>query len=173
LAETTIFNDVAAKFDFDKIILKGLANLNASCMRFYQHLGFDNNLIVLKDLLTDKTYSCVSTSRYKGSKNQIWFVRIVPNLDEVYDYHLTLTTPYIILNYSEKDWLDFFQRQGIRKEEVADEKKYISFLKYHKDFRFWHDYVMDAYVNFESNCIFLTGIPDIKGSKPHEIGDEF
>ena len=32
---------------------------------------------------------------------------------------------------------------------------------------------MDGYVNFTPNCIYLTGMPDVKGSKPHELGEDF
>ena len=91
----------------------------------------------------------------------------------MYDYHITLTTPYVIIKYSEKDWLDFFQRQGIRKGGLGFEDTYYDFMKYNADFKYWHNYIMDGYVNYRSNCIYLTGIPDIKGSKPHELKDEF
>ena len=168
----TLFSDIGAEFNFDEIVMKALTNLNASSMRFYRHVGFDDDLIILKDLLTDKKFSCICTSSYQGVKDEIWYIRIVPNLDKVYDYHITLTTPYVIIKYSEKDWLNFFERQEIRKGSLGFEEKYYHFMKYNADFKYWHDYIMDAYVNYKSNCIYLTGIPDIKGSKPHEL-EEF
>lgn len=169
----TILTDIGLEFNFDKLIMKGLLNLNLTCMRFYRHLGFENDLIVLKDILTDRTFRCLCISNYKGEKNEIWYIRIAPNLDNVYDYSITLTTPYIIINYSENAWLNFFKRQGIEKKEIDYEKRYSDFMKDNSDYKYWHNYIMDGYVNYRPNCIYLTGIPDIKGSKPHELGNEF
>ncbi len=89
-------------------------------------------------------------------------MRMVPNLDKVYDYGITITTPYVIVNYGEEDWKNFYKRQKVEKREY-------SFMKKNPDFKYWHDYIMDAYVNYTPNCIYLTGMPDIKGSKPHEM----
>ncbi len=170
----TIFSDLGFEFNFDDIAMRALSNLNASCMKFYKHMGFDDvDLIKLKDILTDSEFCCKCTSGYQGRKNEIWYVRLVPNLDKVYDYQVTLTTPYVILNYTENDWLDFFQRQGVVKGKLELEKRYYNFMKYNPDFKYWHNYVMDGYFNYTPNCIYLTGIPDIKGSKPHELGNEF
>ncbi len=166
---TTIFYDLVSVNKFDDLLIKAVENLNASCMRFYKHLGFENDLIILEDIMTNEKYSCLSTSEYIGVKEEIWFVRMVPNLDDQYNYQLVLTTPYVIRN-SEKDWLEFFARQGINKEETGYETKYQAFMKHHPNDKYWHDYIMDGYTNYEHNCIYLTGIPDIKGSKPHELG---
>jgi hypothetical protein len=169
----TIFSDLGIEFNFDEIVMKGLSNLNTSYMGFYRHMGFDDDLIILKDLLTDKEFCCICTSGYKGRKDEIWYIRVVPNLDKVYDYQITLTTPYVIIKYTEKDWLDFFQRQGVIKGGIGYQEKYSDFMKYNIDFRYWHNYVMDGYFNHRPDCIYLTGIPDIKGSKPHELENEF
>lgn len=167
----TILSDIGKKYKFDEIAMKGLANLNESSMRFYKHIGFEEDLVLLKDLLTDQVYSCLCASNYRGEKDEIWYIRLVPNLDNIYNYQVSLTTPYVILNYKEQAWLDFFQRQGIKKGEEGFEKKYLAFMKHHPDFKYWHDYIMDGYSNYNPNCIYLTGIPDIKGSKPHELGN--
>jgi len=169
----TILSDIGEVFGFDEIVMKGLANLDKSCMRFYKHMGFEDDLILLKDLLTDKVYPTLCASGYRGKKDEIWYIRIVPNLDKIYDYSISLTTPYVIINYKEQAWLDFFQRQGIKKGEKDFEKKYSKFMKHPSDFKYWHDYIMDGYSNYKPNCIYLTGIPDIKGSKPHELGTDF
>lgn len=158
----SIFYDLCVELNFEKEMLEALKNLGASYMGFYRHLGFENDLILLKEISTGKIFKCICPAGYKGEKNEIWFVRIVPNLDEIYDYSITITTPYIILNYGEKDWKDFYKRQKIEKEEYA-------FLKNNPNFKYWHDYIMDGYVNYTPNCIYLTGMPDIKGSKPHEL----
>lgn len=162
---STIFYDLGKKYNFDKSVMDAINNFNSSYMGFYKHIGFDNDLIILKEIVSDIEYKCICPAGYVGRKGEIWYVRIIPNLDEVYNYHIIFTTPYIILNYSEKDWKKFFQRQIGNSGNL----KIYHFLKYHPDIKYWHNYIFEGYVNYNENCIFLTGIPDIKGSKPFEI----
>ena len=167
----SIFYDILAEeMKAESPMLKGLHILNNSSMGLYKHMGIDNDLVKLKDVINDKEYLCLSTSKYIGKKDEIWFVRLVPNLDEVYNYQVVLTTPYVILNYKDQDWIRFLERQGINKNTKEAEVKYLNFMKNNPKNRYWYDYIMDSYLNYESNCIFLTGIPDVKGSKPHELG---
>jgi len=58
------------------------------------------------------------------------------------------------------------QRQEITGTIAEIEKKQYRFFKYNSDFKYWHNYIMDGYVNYTENSIYLTGMPDIKGSKP-------
>lgn len=165
----SIFYDLSQEMKIEPLILKGLEILNNSSMRFYKHMGKDNDLVILKDIINDKEYLSLSTSKYIGKKDEIWLVRLVPNLDDVYTYQVILTTPYVILDYKDQDWITFFERQGIDKNEEGAERKYLNFMKKNPKNRYWYDYIMDSYANYEPNSIFLTGIPDIKGSKPHEL----
>lgn len=165
----SIFYDLAEENEFDEMLLKAVKTLNSSYMGLYKHMGFEDDFILLKEILTNKLFRCICPTGYKGKKNEIWFIRIVKNLDDVYDYLIVMNTPYIILNSKEQDWIAFFQRQGITNNDIEYEKKRISFLKNNPDFKYWHNYIMDAYVNHSVSNILLTGIPDIKGSKPHEL----
>lgn len=165
---STIFKDLALKFKYDKLLIKAIDNLIGSSMKFYKHLGIQDDLVELMDINTGAKQLCVNTSKYLGSPGEIWFVRLVPNLDTQFDYQIVLNTPYIIVNQNEKDWVDYFTRQGINKNELGNENKIQNLMKYNIDDTYWHNYIMDGYVNFAPNCIYLTGIPDIKGSKPHE-----
>ncbi|HQG42018.1 MAG TPA: hypothetical protein PLE64_04850 [Spirochaetota bacterium] len=56
-----------------------------------------------------------------------------------------------------------------QKREENFLQKFIEFLKYGHSIKYWHNYIMDAYVNHTNNFIYVTGIPDRKGSKPHEL----
>lgn len=168
----SIFYDLAVENEFDEILLKAIQNLNLSYMGFYIHIGFDDNIILLKEILTNRIFRCICPAGYKGKVDEIWYIRIVPNLDEVYDYFVIMNTPYIILNYDAKDWINFFQRQGIRRDDKDYKNKFYNFLKSNSDFKYWHNYIMNAYVNYSVSNLFLTGIPDIKGSKPHELNNE-
>jgi hypothetical protein len=165
----TIFYDLAYENKFDELLLKSIQNLNKSYMGFYVHNGFDNDLIILKEIMTNKEFRCICPTGYKGSKGEIWYVRIAPNIDSIYNYHIILNTPYVIINYKEKDWISYFQRQSITKENIHYSEKLYQLLKYNSDNKYWHNYIMDAYVNSFYDRISLTGIPDLKGTKPHEL----
>ena len=88
----TIFYDLAYEHKFDELLLNSIQNLNKSYMGFYAHNGFDNDLILLKEILTNKEFRCICPAGYKGSKGEIWFVRIGQNLDNVYNYQVILNT---------------------------------------------------------------------------------
>jgi len=165
----TILYDLAKEYKLDELLLKSIQNLNQSYMSFYVHNGFDTDLIVLKEIVTNKEFRCICPSGYKGTKGEIWFVRIVPNIDNIYNYQIIMTTPYIIIKYKEKDWLSYYQRQSISKENINHVEKLYQFQKNNSDNKYWHNYIMDAYVNYFNDRINLTGIPDLKGSKPHEL----
>jgi hypothetical protein len=165
----TIFKDLALEFKYDELSTKATDNLSRSSMKFYKHLGVKDGLVELIDILTGEKFICVCTAKYFGNPDEIWFARLVPNLDTHYDYQIILNTPYVVLKQNENDWLEYFKRQGLNKNESGIEDKMLNLMKNNPNPRYWHDYIMDAYLDYLPNCIYLTGMPDIKGSKPHEM----
>lgn len=165
----TVFTDVGRSENFEEMIFKIGENLHDSHMKFYRHMGFQDGLILLKDIMTDEILLAKSSSGYDGSEGEIWFVRIVENLDDVHDYYVLLTTPYVILKYSVDDWIAFFRRQGIEKGDSEMGIKYRDFMTNPPIPNYWMEYLVDAYVNFNPHSINLTGIPDLPGTKPHEM----
>ncbi len=61
-------------------------------------------------IFTNKKYKCYSTSKYTGEEGQIWFVRVVPPPFEINDQYIAITTPYVILETSQRDWENYFER---------------------------------------------------------------
>lgn len=166
---STIFKDIGIAFEYENLLIKSVDNLIQSSMRFYKNVKVEDGLVELEDILTKDRKICVSTSKYLGKPNEIWFVRLVPNLDEKYDYQIILNTPYVILHQNEEDWIKYFERHGVEKGDLEIDSKILSKMKYNIDVKYWLNYIMDGYLHYEPNCIFLTGIPDVKGSKPHEL----
>lgn len=165
----SLFLEISKTFNIDEKIIKAVKYLNDSYMSFYQVIEINRKLIKLKELITDNVVDCICPSGYKGNNKDIIYARIVPNLFDRNDYSIIVTTPYIIILYQMEDWVSFFNRQGINKSDNNYVRKFINFLKYGHNLNYWNNYIMDAYVNHTDNCIYLTGIPDIKGSKPHEL----
>ena len=157
----SIFYDLAQHSKLDKRVVDATAALNASRMGLYEVLETKGKVITSKELLTNVIFHSTCLAGYPGKPGDLMFARIVPSLSEPEGPSLILTTPYILLNSKPGDWLAFFLRQGV------NEAGLYSFFKYGPTERYWHDYIMDGYVNVTSDRVYLTGIPDVPGSLPH------
>lgn len=157
----SIFYDLAKNSKLDKRIVDATAALNASRMGIYEVLETKGGLISLKELLTNTLFQSTCLAGYQGEPGDMVFARIVPSPSGPEAPSLILTTPYIILNSKPDDWLAFFLRQGV------DEAGLYGFFKYGPTEKYWHDYIMDGYVNFRPDRVYLTGIPDMPESLPH------
>ncbi|MCB9272676.1 MAG: hypothetical protein H6564_01455 [Lewinellaceae bacterium] len=157
----SIFYDLAKNSKLDRRVVDATAALNASRMGIYEVLETKGNVITSKELLTNAIFHSTCLAGYKGEPGDLMFARIVPSLSEPGGPSLILTTPYLILNSKPEYWAAFFLRQDV------DEVKLYDFFKYGPTERYWHNYIMDGFVNFTSDRIFLTGIPDIPESLPH------
>lgn len=150
---SSIVHELFINNNLDEIIVQASLNMRNSNMSFYIHEGFDDKLIVLREILSNEKYNCICPAGYIGNKGEIWFARVVQNLDQIYNYHIVVTTPYVILKYKEKDWIEFFKRQGIENKKGNYKVEFKKFLKNNPNIRYWHDYIMDAYVNYTDNFI--------------------
>ena len=157
----SIFYDLAKNSKLDRRVVDATAALNASRMGIYEVLETKDGLTSLRELLTNAPFHSTCLAGYQGNPGDLVFARIVPSLSGPEEPSLILTTPYILLNYKAEDWLAFFRRQGV------DEAGLYGFFKYGPTEKYWHDYIMDGYVNFASDRVYLTGIPDVPGSLPH------
>ena len=96
-----------------------------------------------------------------GKTGDLVYTRLAPPLEEMnLDYHVALTTPYILVGTPKKAWLQFFERNKIKKDQVGHETRLYKLFKQGKNRQYWPEYVFYAYVNFMPDRIFLTGIPD-------------
>lgn len=157
----SIFYDLAQHSKLDRIVVEATAALNASRVGIYEVLETKGGVITSKELLTNALFHSTCLAGYQGRPGDLVFARIVPSLSGPEGPSLILTTPYILLNYKPEDWLAFFLRQGV------DEAGLYGFFKYGPAEKYWHDYIMDGYVNFTSDRVYLTGIPDMPESLPH------
>lgn len=164
----SIFYDCCDKLNINKDKLQALAFCNDSRMGFYKQIKIDGKFVILKELGTNEEIKCYSSSGYKGKKNEIWYSRILKNFIDINDYSIMVTTPYVIINYDENDWIKYFERNSVYINGKFNEEAAQKLLKYGPLDNYWNEYLMDAYSNYESDHIRLTGIPDIKGTKPHE-----
>ncbi len=103
--------------------MEALKEMNESRMGIYEHKGMEDNHVRLRELITDKEFVCHSGSSYRGKKRELWFVRLLPPLvPELATYHVAFTTPYVLIDATKKDWIDFLRRKivGMKASSEAE-----------------------------------------------------
>ena len=145
-----------------------LKKMAASRMGIYENVGLDGPYVRLRELVTDAEYTCHNASGYRGRPGELWYVRLLPPLlPDLARYYIAFTTPYILIQASKQDWLQFFNR-GMSQSGFGDDKEGLHrFLKYGSDSTYWNEFVFKGYHHHTSDAIFLAGIPDLKATLPH------
>jgi len=138
-----------------------------SHMGIYEHCGFEDDKILLQDIITGNQCKCICPSGYSGNQGELWFTRLVSSPHSILDYAVAFTTPYVLQNHGKAEWLKFFARNRIKSNDKNLERKYKAFMKQGNSLRYWHNYILDAYNGYKQDVIFLTGIPDRKDTLPH------
>jgi hypothetical protein len=77
------------------------------------------------------------------------------------------TTPYILLQPGLAQWTAYFSRSLPQAAAPARIDAYERHMKYGPTRRYWNDFVFEGYVNHQTEAIFLAGLPDVPGSRPH------
>jgi len=161
-----LFAELGGVFGFSADYLALAKTLADSRMGIYEHCGFKNGSICLRELVTDKEVSFVGSSGYVGNKGELWWVRAVPP-----PFALTcwvgMGTPYVLRDPGQAEWLAMFARNGIRSGEVGVERRLEQFLKFGPKPRYWSELIFEGYCGHNSGAIFLQGLPDVSESRPH------
>jgi hypothetical protein len=148
--------------------LDTLEKLAASRMGIYEHVGIDGPHVRLRELVTDAEFICHNASGYRGKPGELWYVRLLPPLFPALAlYHIAFTTPYILIQTSEDDWLQFLQRGMSQAGFGTDKDGLQRFLKYGIGRNYWNEFVFNSYYHHQNDAIFLAGIPDLKATLPH------
>lgn len=151
-------------------LLRVIELMQKSRMGFYLHAGGASDVSVyLREFVTGEEIEAVVPTEYKGNKGDIWLVRVLPPPYPEFSEHLVFTTPYLVIRPGKGDWDEYFRRT-ISKMKARDEKQaYERLMKFglSNDRRFWPEYITEAYVNNESDVIYLAGLPDVAESRPH------
>ena len=164
---TGCFLDLIPSIGVGELHRKTVTEINKSRMGIYKHQGIKNKKIIFKELLTQQEYQCICPAGYSGKKGELWFVRLLPDPMNVTDYHIVMTTPYLLMGQLENEWEAFFKRSSISPANVGYEARLHKFMKHGPSAYFWLEFIFQSYVNHRPDAIFLTGIPDIKTTLPH------
>ncbi len=148
--------------------LEAAKNLEGSRMGIYEHIGMEGPHIHLRELMTNDQLHCHCPSGYHGQKGELWYVRLVPPLEpQLAIYWVAMTTPYVLLGASKADWIAFLKRTMVQCDGPNDRTRLHNLLKRGLETHYWNEFVFKAYVNYQADAVFLTGIPDMKATLPH------
>ncbi len=148
-----------------------LEAMSESAMGIYEHLGWHEGKVGLRDIVDGVIYPCVVPSNYQGRAGELWFVRLLPPLGAAFDYGVAFTSPYILVDTTKADWLAFFERQErqlplrLTAADQAAHRK--ALLKRGLEPNYWSEYIFLAYHDAQDSAISLCGIPDLPHSLPH------
>jgi hypothetical protein len=160
---TTIL-EVGDAFGMHAELLRVIHLMQDSRMGFYVHRGREGNVSLLEDLVTGAVHRAIVPVGYKGQKNENWYVRLLPPPFPGGMEHVVFTTPYIVVHPDFSDWLAYFRRTFPATAGFDDYERH---MKYGPTREYWNDYVFEAYVNHQTDAIYLAGLPDVPESRPH------
>jgi hypothetical protein len=82
----------AASDDF----VSTLQAMGDSAMGIYEYLGWQDGLLGLRDILDQQEYRCIVPSGHHGCKGELWYVRLLPPLNEAFVHSVAFTSPYVL-----------------------------------------------------------------------------
>jgi len=163
--------DVADLLEMDPFMVETIRRFQDSRMGIYEHRGNEGGRCRLRELVTDDEFICHSTSGYRGVPGELWYARICPPLLDLVDYHVVVTTPYILVRTTKADWTAYLKKSLLGSTDTR--KALHELLKFGKKSRSrkphasWSEFIFTAYHHHQTDAVFLTGLPDVIGSLPH------
>lgn len=147
--------------------IEAIETTSNSRMGIYENKGIKDGLINFKELITDHTCYAICPSGYTGKTDDLCFLRVMPPLFPN-DAHVVVTTPYILRGCNKKDWVNFYKRQSIHENLLNLQDKMHEFMKHGPSINYWNEFIFLSYSGCTTSHINLVGVPDLKGTKPHE-----
>ncbi len=159
--------DLSGVLDMAPCMVEALRQFQVSRMGIYEHVGAKGGKVHLRELLTDDQFTCHVSAGYAGKKGELWYVRLCPPVGDLFDYHVTVTTPYVLLGTSKTDWVAYLNRTLLSMSVTDQRQGLYNLLKYGPSLHYWNEFVFQAYHHHQTEAIFLAGLPDVQGSRPH------
>lgn len=161
----TCLLDVASQLGFSPDMGNIVEFMQNSRMGIYEHLGIQGGKVQLQEIMTQEKYLCYVPAGYWGEKGQCWMARLLPPINDLFDYSIVFNTPYVLIGESKEDWMAFIKRTMLGADNDID--SYHELMKYGLGIHYWNEYIFQAYHHHQHDAIFLTGLPDVKESLPH------
>lgn len=153
-------------YGMDADLVRVLGLMQESRMAVYAHQGMDGERIVLRELVTNRVCKAICPSGYRGRRGELWYARVLPPPAPVFKDHVVFTTPYVLIEPDEREWLAYFDRTLPTASESNRIAAYTHHMKFGPTRDYWSKFVFEAYVNHRFEVIFLRGLPDVPESRP-------
>ena len=140
-----------------------------SRMGIYEHAGMREGRAHLKELITGSEFACHVPTGYAGKKGELWYVRLLPSPGGLFpaDYHVAMTTPYILGGATKEDWIAYLRKSSAEAGFADIRDGVYAFLKFGREPNFWNEFIFLSYVDYQTDAVFLAGLPDVRASLPH------
>ena len=167
----TCLLDLADLLGMDPFMAETIRRFQGSRMGIYERGGAEGGRGRLRELVTGDEFVCHVASGYRGEPGELWYVRLCPPLLDLVDYHVAFTTPYVLIGATKTDWTAYLKKSLLGSADTG--KALHEFLKFgkvahsRKPDESWNEFIFQAYHHHQAEAIFLTGLPDVKGSLPH------
>jgi hypothetical protein len=163
----TCLLDVSERLELNPGLVEAIRLFQESRMGIYEHSGTQGGRVRLRELVTGRDFDALCTSGYRGKPGELWYVRLCPPLADLVEYHVTITTPYVLTQVNKSDWTAYLNRAMLQLKDVEEDHRLHDLLKYGLGVHHWNEFVFQGYHHHQFDAIFLAGIPDVKGSLPH------
>ena len=163
----TCLLDVSDRLGMDPGLVEASQQFQQSRMGIYEHCGTRGGRIRLRELVSGEDLDCLCTSGYSGKPGELWYVRLCPPIDNMVEYDVTITTPYVLTGTSKSDWIAYLNRAMLQMEVKNDGQRLYALLKRGLSVHRWNEFIFQGYHHHQHDAIFLAGLPDVKGSLPH------
>jgi hypothetical protein len=140
--------------------------MNESRMGIYERGDSSGGRCRFRELITDDEFESYVPVGYPGGKGDLWYVRLCPPIRPL-AYHVALTTPYILLGFGKSDWTAYLSKSLIGLTAPEKRRRLHELLKHGREPNQWNEFIFKAYHHHQFDAIFLTGLPDVRGSLPH------
>lgn len=160
--------DVIATVGVDPGLLSLMRTLPAGRMGLWTVLGHGDGTTILREGVMGDARECVVPAGYTGTRGELWFARVLPSPAEGLPT-LVFTTPYVRWS-PPAAWEEYLDRTLTRLDPKKLERAYAALMKHGLSGRYWPELVFEAYANHKPEAVFLLGLPDVDGSRPHGKG---
>jgi hypothetical protein len=162
----TCLTDVGEFLGLGSEVVDSVRLMSETRMGIYEHVGFSGGRCRLRELITEDEFECYVPAGYPGRQGELWYVRLCPPIRPA-DYYVALTTPYVLTGFGKADWTAYLSKSLIGLTAPEKRRRLHELLKYGREPNQWNEFVFLAYHHHQFDAIFLTGLPDVRGSLPH------
>ncbi|MCG5524259.1 hypothetical protein LRB11_04840, partial [Ectothiorhodospira haloalkaliphila] len=143
----TIIMAVGRTLGMHEELVRVIGLMQDSRMAVYAHEGFSDGAIVLRELVTNRICKTICPSGYDGRAGELWYARVLPPPHDGMDVHVVFTTPYVLIDPPESEWLAYFDRTLPLETPEKRIAAYERHMKWGPARDYWTEFVFEAYVN--------------------------